>query len=395
MADCRSVLKLARTDHGVLKHDHELPKDIVVEVLARLPVKSLMRFRCVCKPWRAFISDPCFVRKQFSYAAAKGSGDSDIRLMVSVNPHGSIYCLVALNDLKAPPLDITVRCPPFRFKRSRIVGSCNGLICLHVKYQFILWNPCTGDYNALPQPPGYHCSCLPSSQHCLCFQGFGYDSTTDDYKVIRGIRRFVKSIIQVFSLKSGSWKTYNNMKNVCVRGDGCLLAGALHWLEFRSPYYSDGSTIVSFDLAKEEFREDMSLMYPASRVLTIRNCISVISLQSGSPLWVKIFMMKEYGVEESWTEVLTLPIDTPIRRNRLDDVLTLMKPLCILENGQVLVSNALKQVHLRLYDPKEKAYRDVHVLETNEDFDIGYPNFEATIYRETLISPLTGCGAHI
>ncbi|KAK9904408.1 hypothetical protein M0R45_000774 [Rubus argutus] len=363
MADCRSVLKLARTDHGVLKHDHELPKDIVVEVLARLPVKSLMRFRCVCKPWRAFISDPCFVRKQFSYAAAKGSGDSDIRLMFSVNPHGSIYSLVALNDLKAPPLDITVRCPPFRFKRSRIVGSCNGLICLHVKYQFILWNPCTGDYNVLPQPPGYHCSCLPSSQHCLCFQGFGYDSTTDDYKVIRGIRRFVKSIIQVFSLKSGSWKTYNNMKNVCVRGDGCLLAGALHWLEFRSPYYSDGSTIVSFDLAKEEFREDMSLMNMGSR--------------------------------NPGLKFLTLPIDTPIRRNRLDDVLTLMKPLCILENGQVLVSNALKQVHLRLYDPKEKAYRDVHVLETNEDFDIGYPNFEATIYRETLISPLTGCGAHI
>ncbi|CAO1939192.1 unnamed protein product [Urochloa humidicola] len=37
-----------------------LPEDIIFDVLSWLPVRSLCRFRCVCKAWRAVISDPAF-----------------------------------------------------------------------------------------------------------------------------------------------------------------------------------------------------------------------------------------------------------------------------------------------------------------------------------------------
>ncbi|KAI3994334.1 hypothetical protein MKX01_012591, partial [Papaver californicum] len=30
---------------------------IVCEILSRLPVKALMRFKCVCKTWQPFIRD--------------------------------------------------------------------------------------------------------------------------------------------------------------------------------------------------------------------------------------------------------------------------------------------------------------------------------------------------
>ncbi|OEL25973.1 hypothetical protein BAE44_0013003 [Dichanthelium oligosanthes] len=35
-----------------------LPHDLVVEILSRLPAKSLCRFKCVSRSWRTLISDP-------------------------------------------------------------------------------------------------------------------------------------------------------------------------------------------------------------------------------------------------------------------------------------------------------------------------------------------------
>uniref|UniRef100_A0A8R7TAZ1 F-box domain-containing protein n=1 Tax=Triticum urartu TaxID=4572 RepID=A0A8R7TAZ1_TRIUA len=35
-----------------------LTDDLVVEILSRVPFKSFCRFKCVCKAWLAFSSDP-------------------------------------------------------------------------------------------------------------------------------------------------------------------------------------------------------------------------------------------------------------------------------------------------------------------------------------------------
>ncbi|KAM7508104.1 hypothetical protein LguiA_018557 [Lonicera macranthoides] len=37
-----------------------LPESLLLEILARLPVESMFRFKCVCKNWRTLISDPSF-----------------------------------------------------------------------------------------------------------------------------------------------------------------------------------------------------------------------------------------------------------------------------------------------------------------------------------------------
>ncbi|BAS96375.1 Os06g0170750 [Oryza sativa Japonica Group] len=45
-----------------------IPEDIVEEILLRLPVKSILRFRSVCKSWRAVVADPRFVRLQLDHS---------------------------------------------------------------------------------------------------------------------------------------------------------------------------------------------------------------------------------------------------------------------------------------------------------------------------------------
>ncbi|OWM67833.1 hypothetical protein CDL15_Pgr010771 [Punica granatum] len=48
--------------------DIELPLDLQREILVRLPVKSLCRFRCVSKLWHSIIADPRFVEAHDAYS---------------------------------------------------------------------------------------------------------------------------------------------------------------------------------------------------------------------------------------------------------------------------------------------------------------------------------------
>ncbi|OMO75848.1 hypothetical protein CCACVL1_16007 [Corchorus capsularis] len=41
-----------------------LPKDLLMEILARLPTKSVAKFRCVCKYWKSALTSPELITKQ-------------------------------------------------------------------------------------------------------------------------------------------------------------------------------------------------------------------------------------------------------------------------------------------------------------------------------------------
>ncbi|KAK8652658.1 hypothetical protein V6N13_126684 [Hibiscus sabdariffa] len=43
------------------------PRDVVVNILSRLPVKYLVQLKCVCKAWQSLISDPYFVKLQLAH----------------------------------------------------------------------------------------------------------------------------------------------------------------------------------------------------------------------------------------------------------------------------------------------------------------------------------------
>ena len=47
-----------------------LPLELIREILLRLPVRSVLRFKCVCKSWLSLISDPQFAISHYDLAAA-------------------------------------------------------------------------------------------------------------------------------------------------------------------------------------------------------------------------------------------------------------------------------------------------------------------------------------
>ncbi|KAL6133793.1 hypothetical protein ACLB2K_066026 [Fragaria x ananassa] len=85
MGDGDVVFKRAHTNLG----DYE--EDVIAEILARLPVKSLKRFRCVCKSWRDLISHSYFVKEHLSYVE-RGDTGSAHRLIFLLHPPLALDC---------------------------------------------------------------------------------------------------------------------------------------------------------------------------------------------------------------------------------------------------------------------------------------------------------------
>ncbi|TKY65859.1 F-box/kelch-repeat protein [Spatholobus suberectus] len=108
------------------KKNHTLPLELIAEILLRLPVRSVSRFKCACKSWLSLISDPQFGISHYDLAAAPSH-----RLLLRSN-YFEHY-------------------DEFRFQ-PEILGSCRGFILLYylTRDEIIIGNPSIGARKRLP-----------------------------------------------------------------------------------------------------------------------------------------------------------------------------------------------------------------------------------------------------
>ncbi|KAF7139624.1 hypothetical protein RHSIM_Rhsim07G0052600 [Rhododendron simsii] len=125
-----------------------LPRETLINILTRLPAKTLLRFRCICKSWLSLLSSPDFTSAHLRTAAAK----PPLLLLRGYSLTGLTPRYKELYSLRSDDADFTslldLHCP-FNTNAAnffRVVGSCNGVICLSddllgYTYTVILWNP--------------------------------------------------------------------------------------------------------------------------------------------------------------------------------------------------------------------------------------------------------------
>ncbi|CAN6212011.1 unnamed protein product [Urochloa humidicola] len=129
---------------------------LVVEILARLPAKSLCRFKCVSRRWRSLISDPAhraLLAQTLSgfFFKSSGRGWGFTGLPSSVTPLGG--------DDGSPLVDSALSFLPPTYGKIEIMDSCNGLLLLFCSDEraspppfYVVCNPATREWVALPQP---------------------------------------------------------------------------------------------------------------------------------------------------------------------------------------------------------------------------------------------------
>lgn len=144
-----------------------LPQEMVNQILLRLPVKSLLQFKTVCKSWLSHISDPHFAISHFDLAAAR---TERIALLVPFDREFLSIDFDASLASNALNLDPLLASKSFSLV---ILGSCRGFLLLICGHRLYVWNPSTGLYKILVWSP-----IITSDREfeiTTFLRGFGYD----------------------------------------------------------------------------------------------------------------------------------------------------------------------------------------------------------------------------
>ncbi|XP_045827513.1 F-box/kelch-repeat protein At3g23880-like [Trifolium pratense] len=359
-----------------------LSHELIIQILLRLPVKSLIRFKCVCKSWLSLISDPHFTNSHFQTTAETHSR----RIMfISYSPplqtrfidyEPSIHQHTASASLN---LNFT----PFEsYPHIQIIGSCRGFIlfdcyCKQIHdYIIYIWNPSTGFHKKLPLSP----FSFSYDSYAQNFSGFGYDRLTDDYLLVslcldQNMPNISPHLV-FFSFRDNTWKEikgthfpYENFSYVDPQV-GSLYNEAIHWLAFHHDLQT--YVIVAFDLME---RKLLDMHLPVNFDREIHNCglwvfgefLSLWAMDIDNDT-VEIWVMKEYKMHSSWTKTLVLPTNgLPVKY---------FIPLCTAKSGDIIGTDG---------GTGWAKYNDKGHLLDHSDYNDSH-GFQAEMYIESLLS---------
>ncbi|KAK1643183.1 hypothetical protein QYE76_060988 [Lolium multiflorum] len=202
-----------------------LTDDLVVEILSRLPLKSFCRFKCVCKSWLAFSSDPHYRHKYPRTPVG-------VLYRVNVNRYR-----IHLAELPYGDREINTRLsfvPCYEFLELK--GCSNGLLlCYHARLKtyfadishVIVCNPATQEWMSLPNTePGPADSdydlmlCFDPlwSEHFLVFN-FQYGPSRDGE---------ISSEVKIFFSKDSIWSNCRLESEFGFYGSSCFVNGVLY-----------------------------------------------------------------------------------------------------------------------------------------------------------------------
>ncbi|XP_009790093.1 F-box/kelch-repeat protein At3g23880-like [Nicotiana sylvestris] len=228
-----------------------LPYDILSDILIKVPVKSLLRFKSISKPWNAIISGDEFIKAHRDQSKALGRR----KLLLQSKYTGEFE----LMDLENPKVVTVTQDQESPLKNSHVLCSLDGLVLLDINMldeTFALWNPSTRQHQTLRCP-----YLINSTRARAC--GLCYDCTVHDYKVILIYILFYV----VYSTNTDFWtmKTMFPIFEVLElyygsRGinRGISTEGRVYWSldwELLNQGVRKVSTIIYFDVKLDELKE--------------------------------------------------------------------------------------------------------------------------------------------
>nr|AIK66459.1 S6a-locus F-box type-12 protein [Petunia integrifolia subsp. inflata] len=314
----------------------KLHQDIIIYMLLRLPVKFLLRFKCISKYCYTLTKSSTFINIHHNRATT--SDDEYILFKRSfkedVERYKGIFSFLSGNngdDLNCtfPDLDVPNMTSLYSITQDKLIGPCHGLVAVMNVSSTILLNPATRKYRLLPSSPfgvpkGFYRNIENG--------GFGFDSVVNDYKVFRisevytedsfGYPEEGERKVEVYELGIDVWRELDHVDQQLPKlfwmTSSMPYNGTYHWLITLS--YEHKLILLCFDMSTEIFRY---ITTPNTRyfssgtrhsLVLLNDCLSFICHPFLGPEidptkdFIDIWMMKDYNVYESWINIYTIRV---------------------------------------------------------------------------------------
>ncbi|PIN16340.1 hypothetical protein CDL12_11024 [Handroanthus impetiginosus] len=239
-----------------------IPEDVILDILLRLPTKMLTRFKSVCKNWKALIESTYFIKQHFNHK------NNEARLLIYHYKSDIQTCVFTLYLNTTFSRYMEPNHLQFRNIVS-VIGPINSIFCV-IDENLIgegggitLWNPSLREFRPIPAAN------LSFSLNFFTFPnvfGFGQNPLNEDYKVV-WIRKFrdprmihprMVTLVSLYSLNDDSWRHFKDtdfgivIRNLSESKCNTYVNGFYYWLadDVNGNYY-----ILGFDMGNERFVE--------------------------------------------------------------------------------------------------------------------------------------------
>ncbi|CAO2821660.1 unnamed protein product [Amaranthus hypochondriacus] len=328
----------------------ETPSSIICDILSRLPTKSCLNCKLVCKEWYQIITSSEFADLHFSSCPyftillhGKFNNGKKNFLLLDLDKSSNVDGMGNL-DLG---YDAMIRFKS-RFNTPHhklyVINECNGVICLKSWEQwspYIVCNLLTGEEMIVEQ------LCKPSCS--VEIYGLGQCPISNRFKVLRILNTngSHKYVAEIQTLGSNEWRTVGDSPQFQLRRSGAFLDGSLHRYSYRD------NCIWAFHFGKENFSivqvpdGTKRGLYTEVSVFDSQLCFSSISENCRQ---CEVWVMKKYDVNDSWMKLFVFQVESFAHR----------MPLVNMGHGEVLVSYN-NCVHLGVCDTESGRCKRVRV----------------------------------
>ncbi|KAL3729330.1 hypothetical protein ACJRO7_026439 [Eucalyptus globulus] len=330
-----------------------VPEHLLIEILKRLPVKSICQFTCVSTRWRSLISDPYFIDLHLTHSATRpkilvGFHDPD-------DERGGVFSVDQLEPHNGRAQITTL---PFSFHGWTgpfVLQSRQGLVSLEVGGHIQITNPLTGMYATfgLPRITERYASFSYYQQ----MHSFGFDPVERKHKVLStrviimgGLDGRLIMESWVLTLGTEKWRQVEGCAANDKKGREVCFDGVVYYMAWSCLHGVHGDDyLVAFDVRTESFRmvtipaeahkdihrallikfEEHVAMVDRNKALSCEEIIMWILEDFDQEIWKKrVFSLPSY-----WKEIVADRRVFPVGTVRSGELLfaprTLSKPVCM------------------------------------------------------------------